>query len=189
MLYNGSTDRLFFTADLHFFHDNIIDYCGRPFKNSKEMNKELVDNWNSTVKSNDIIVVVGDLSIGRPRGLYDLVKKLRGRKILVLGNHDDFSFQKYLKMGFESVHTFLEIGIKYSSGVDSVYVAHDSAVYNVLESKYDNPFMVCGHVHTFFKSKKGCVNCGVDIWDFKPVSYDILAQEYNESINKEFEID
>lgn len=52
----------FVIADLHFNDQNIIRYTNRPFKSVEEMNKTLVENWNSTVKSmDDIVFVLGDL--------------------------------------------------------------------------------------------------------------------------------
>ena len=34
----------YFTAHEHYWHNNIIKYCSRPFKNAKEMNEEVM--WN-----------------------------------------------------------------------------------------------------------------------------------------------
>ncbi len=42
-------DPLFFTADTHFGHKNIIEYCQRPFIDVEEMNEAHIDNWNRTV--------------------------------------------------------------------------------------------------------------------------------------------
>lgn len=41
--------RIFFSADCHFDHTNIIKYCSRPFKTIDNMNTEIVKRWNKTV--------------------------------------------------------------------------------------------------------------------------------------------
>ena len=43
---------IYFTADIHFYHENIINLTKRPFKNADEMNKKIIDNWNNIVKAN-----------------------------------------------------------------------------------------------------------------------------------------
>ncbi len=40
---------IFFSADHHFYHANIIRYCSRPFNSVEEMNEEMIARWNSTV--------------------------------------------------------------------------------------------------------------------------------------------
>lgn len=52
----------YFTADLHFGHSNIIRLAKRPFSDVEEMDKVLVRNWNSTVKQEDEIYIIGDFS-------------------------------------------------------------------------------------------------------------------------------
>lgn len=41
--------KVFLISDTHFDHENIIKYCSRPFKSKDEMNKTIIDNWNSVV--------------------------------------------------------------------------------------------------------------------------------------------
>jgi calcineurin-like phosphoesterase family protein len=38
--------------------------------------------------------------------------------------------------------------------------------------------MVCGHIHNLFKTvpAKKIVNVGVDVWDFRPVSIDVVIE-------------
>jgi len=47
-----TTDNIFFTSDLHFYHYNIIQFCNRPFKNLHQMHDTLIENWNSVVPKN-----------------------------------------------------------------------------------------------------------------------------------------
>ena len=46
---------IFYTADLHLGHENVIKFCGRPFLNVEEMNETLIKNWNGAVGENDTV--------------------------------------------------------------------------------------------------------------------------------------
>jgi len=83
---------VYFWADTHFNHKNILKYTSRPFSTVKEMNENLVARWNSTVlQERDEIWLLGDFAFSHPEGedIYQLFWKLRGRKCLVVGNHDE----------------------------------------------------------------------------------------------------
>lgn len=79
---------MFLTSDTHFFHNQVISYCSRPWPNWQEMNEGLIANWNSVVGKNDRIFVMGDFHLGRNAQVKDIVSRLNGRKILFRGNHD-----------------------------------------------------------------------------------------------------
>jgi calcineurin-like phosphoesterase family protein len=49
------SENIWIISDTHFGHNNIINYCDRPFSNVKEMNEAIIDNWNSVVKQNDLV--------------------------------------------------------------------------------------------------------------------------------------
>ena len=77
------------TSDHHFGHANIIKYCNRPFASADEMNKAMVNRWNDLVADDDEVWIVGDLVLGQLTvNLSAHVWRLKGRKILVPGNHD-----------------------------------------------------------------------------------------------------
>lgn len=76
---------IWFTADTHFNHNNIIRYCNRPYSTVEEMNKDLIANWNACVNPRDTIYHLGDFAFPRPG---DEIKKLNGKIWLVKGSHD-----------------------------------------------------------------------------------------------------
>ena len=51
---------IFFTADNHFCHANIIRNCDRPFCDVNAMNRIMIEKWNSRVTDSDDIYILGD---------------------------------------------------------------------------------------------------------------------------------
>lgn len=88
-------------ADLHFCHQNIIEYGNRPYKSLQEMNQALIDNWNKVVKKEDIVYVLGDFTLTRKMTVIkNLVQSLNGNKVLIMGNHDTRKPKDYIEAGF-----------------------------------------------------------------------------------------
>lgn len=71
---------------------------------------ELIKNQVRTVKPNDAYIFLGDIAHrdtfekNLKDKLYKLLNVLRGKKILVLGNHDIFEKEFYYDCGFEHVN-------------------------------------------------------------------------------------
>jgi len=81
--------KVFLISDTHFDHENIIKYCSRPFKSKDEMNKVMINSWNSVVGNSDTVYILGDVAFGRGHKSIDYwMVKLKGNKFLVKGNHD-----------------------------------------------------------------------------------------------------
>lgn len=176
----------YFTSDTHFGHLAIITYSNRPFKDVAHMNEALIANWNSVVKPDDRIYHIGDFAMG-PKNLHKgYLDRLNGYKILVRGNHDQKS-DKMLWMGFNEVHPYK---FEIINGLN-VYMAHiplGNDPYAEKNRTYHPEFTpeppphdiwVCGHVHNAFKRKGKVINAGVDVWGYKPVTFEELlsAQE------------
>ena len=81
-------DKVWFTSDLHFWHKNICKYCNRPYDTIEEMNQAIVDNWNSVVKDDDTVFVLGDLGFCGIEKLRPLIAQLKGTIYVIQGNHD-----------------------------------------------------------------------------------------------------
>lgn len=41
--------KIFFTADTHFGHENVIRFDKRPFASADEMDEEMIRRWNNKV--------------------------------------------------------------------------------------------------------------------------------------------
>lgn len=155
----------FFYADPHFGHEGIIEATERPWKNSVVMDKHLIRIFNETVGVDDPVVIVGDLSLktaSHKNYIHQIVSKLNGIKILILGNHDVIKPFDYVDMGIHSVHTslvFIYDGYKF-------VVNHDPSISIICKDSV----LIHGHIHTLYKTLKNCVNVGCEVWDFKPVS-------------------
>lgn len=160
----------FFSSDHHFFHHNIIGYCDRPFKNVDEMNKELIMRHNRVVSHSDTLYLLGDLTMLGPKAfikLQEILAKMNGQKILILGNHDVMKPHQYLDMGFSQIIAPY-FDYKASNG-DTWHLFHDPSLKTVFT---DDNICLCGHVHNLFESVPGqkLLNVGVDIWDYYPIS-------------------
>jgi len=151
-------------ADPHFGHDMIIEYCKRPYKNSKKMEIDLIRKYKSLVDpEKDTVYIIGDLTLAGPQNqgyVLHIVNQLAGRKIFIMGNHDKLNPFTYIELGMESVHTAYDTG-KY-------ILHHDPAAAITLPNRK----WLCGHVHTIFKKIRNIVNVGVDQHGFFPVSED-----------------
>jgi hypothetical protein len=72
---------IWFTADFHFGHSNIIRYCNRAFRNVEEMDQTILERLNASVKANDILYFLGDFCIGSKVRALEHRKQIRCKKI------------------------------------------------------------------------------------------------------------
>lgn len=79
---------IYFTSDLHLGHANIINHCKRPFSSVDEMDERLISMWNARVQPNDTVYILGDLIFRSAAAPESYLSRLRGKKHLILGNHD-----------------------------------------------------------------------------------------------------
>jgi calcineurin-like phosphoesterase family protein len=89
---------IYFTADLHFGHANVIRYCNRPYATADEMNEALIRNWNRIVHRDDDVYILGDVTMKPAANAHEYISALKGRKYLIRGNHDRFlkNYEPYL---------------------------------------------------------------------------------------------
>lgn len=129
---------VFFIADTHFGHRGIIEFSEtkphRPFTNIEEHDEELISRWNATVQPKDTVWHLGDFCFGK-RNL-EIASRLNGNKKLVMGNHDMYATEDYLRY-----FTRLAGIIEYKG----LALSHAPVHENQLSRWYMN---VHGHLHT-----------------------------------------
>lgn len=174
----------YFTADLHLGHRNIIDYCGRPFRNVDEMNVVLIERWNETVSSHDEVIVLGDFALGKIADTLPLAGRLNGRKVLLAGNHDrcwsghrkgaEASTARYLDAGFAEIWqdtVEVEVGGMRVTACHFPYRgdSHDHDRYVAHRPVDKGAWLIHGHVHERWRVRDRMINVGVDVWGYRPV--------------------
>lgn len=99
----------YYISDLHLFHENAIAFDPRPFASLQEMHDTILKNWNDRVTNGDMVYILGDVSMrGKKEELIAFVAQLKGRKVLIKGNHDDVSDSRHqLESGFLRKAAFL----------------------------------------------------------------------------------
>jgi calcineurin-like phosphoesterase family protein len=173
-----------FTADLHLGHGNIIDYCARPFDDTEAMNRALVDGWNDVVADDDDVWVLGDFALGKLADTLPLVGELRGRKVLLAGNHDRCWFghgrraegwtERYLEAGFDEVRQGEVTGRVGDTEVVLCHFpyrgdSHDHDRYVEHRPADRGLWLLHGHVHERWAQRGRMINVGVDATGFRPI--------------------
>lgn len=91
---------IFFTSDLHLFHENSIKFDNRPFTDIEHMHRHLIRQYNAVVPVNGVCYFVGDIGLGGD--IKSIISQLNGTKVLILGNHDKAMNAMY-NAGFDVV--------------------------------------------------------------------------------------
>lgn len=131
---------VYLTSDWHLSHKNIHNF--RTFVSSPEENeKMLVETWEKTIKKQDLVFCLGDFAFDR-RSL-DVIGNLKGRKILLRGNHENKTSTKELCEVYEEIHGILRY--------KKLWLTHCPIHPQEMRKCVGN---VCGHIHNNEVMKK-----------------------------------
>jgi len=167
------SSKLYFSSDQHFGHSNIIRYCNRPFSTVEEMDRTIIDNWNSVIKENDIVFILGDFCwrLGDKQILWYL-NQLTGNKILILGNHDK-NEKVFIKHGITVYDGFINIRVKDSDNKEE-YQRLTLCHYPMLSwyQSHRGAWQLFGHMHNAtLKPLKENIEGGDEVSDFLKTEY------------------
>jgi calcineurin-like phosphoesterase family protein len=157
----------FYTADLHFGHKNIIEYCNRPFSDVDEMDLFLIEELNAC---DDEVWIIGDFAFYNKTRVNEILDLIEVPLVLIRGNHDSGGTVKaFLNRGYP-VFTKTEMKISGKHTVVSHYPFNDTR-YPDRSPVNNGSFLMHGHVHDKWQINGRQLNVGWDAW------HKILSQE------------
>lgn len=190
--------KVFFTADLHFGHENAIRFDNRPFASVEEMDKELVARWNAKVAPGDLVYVLGDFiwkSYAEPAER--LIKGLHGQIILIKGNHDRFIKSPIARDALAAVKDYADISVTLEDGTPRrcILSHYFIPMYN---GHRHNAIHLHGHSHNTEEAviefdiarnlndlgiQNKIYNVGCMYWNYEPVTLDEILRQGDQSMN------
>lgn len=152
------TERIFFTSDNHFWHKSILRFASDTRKGHTdvgEMNREMIEVWNSQVNPNDRVYTLGDFSFGNAEKTDAILRQLNGRKFLIKGNHDHW-MNGTVEKHFEAVYDYKKITID----GHKVVMFHYPIV--EFENMHHGAYHLYGHVHGNYLHPGRAMDVGID---------------------------
>jgi calcineurin-like phosphoesterase family protein len=162
----------YYIADLHIGHESMARKRG--FSDADLMFDHLKEKWNNKIRKQDVVYILGDVTMERRRYIKRL-DELKGKKVIVMGNHDRPQDAKEL----------LKYSLKVAGMVKykSIFLTH--CPIHPMELDYRVKYNVHGHLHEKSVMKKSmgipyakdkryiCVSC--EHVDYTPVSLEELG--------------
>ena len=139
----------YYISDLHLFCNSQtqagVNFDKRPFANVEEMHAHFLSLWNTKVTNADTVYILGDIALrGRHTPLVGFVSQLKGKKVLVKGNHDDVSDYRYTKL-FEEIVDYKELTDSVKGQAYKLVLSH----YPILmwKDQHRGSILLYGHTH------------------------------------------
>lgn len=165
--------RVWFTADTHFCHAKVIEYCRRPFASADEMDVHMIAAWNAVVGKNDAVYHLGDFAMSRdPRTVRRIFQQLNGQKFLTPGNHDAAA-TKALPWSCAD-----HIQIKNLDGTKIVMCHYAMTDW---PGSHHGAIQLYGHRHGGRASTHVQLDVGVDVWGFAPIGIEDIKRRLAET--------
>ena len=166
----------YYIADTHLGHKNCIEFDNRPFATVEEMDETIITNWNAVVCDTDDVYIIGDFCYRSSRSPTWYLERLKGRKHLIIGNHD-----RHLLKDEEAMKAFVSADkMTYlKDGKYTVTLCHfPMAEWN---QYYRGAWHIHGHIHgetkgcyRFLKDEDRALNAGCMINNYMPVTMEQL---------------
>lgn len=155
---------IWFTADTHFGHSNIIKYSNRPFENIEDMDETLINNWNKVVTKNDVVYHLGDFCF---RDFKKYFSRLNGKNIFIIKGSHDKGISQYIDSTDLITIKPDKLLDEYGNNI-SITLCHYS-----MRSWYLSHYAswhLFGHHHGNLEPLGLSFDVGVDCWDYFPIS-------------------
>ena len=130
---------IYYIADMHFGHTNVLRFDNRPFSDTAQMDDTLIQNWNERVADDDTIYILGDAFWKNEENSIQIMERLRGHKHLIQGNHDRVKGK--LRFYWESITQYAEVNDENRL----VILSHYPMLF--YKNQHHGATMLYGHVH------------------------------------------
>ena len=169
-------NNVFMTSDLHFFHKNIVQYCGRPWT-FEEQTEQLISRWNSRVGEYDDVYHLGDFAFAS-RKQYDqvveIIKRLNGNIHFIRGNHCDAELWEMIEQTRLPHVVWIKDYAKIRVQGQKVILSHYP--YVTWDSAHHGSWHCFGHTHGSFEGFGKSMDVGIDAHpDFQVFSWDEIC--------------
>jgi calcineurin-like phosphoesterase family protein len=153
---------VYFTSDHHFGHSGARSFYRRPFASVTEMDRAMIERWNSIIRPGDEVWHLGDFAVRQsPERVASLLSELHGQKHLLTGNNDDAAVTAC--HGWMSVQPYAEVT------VDGTRLILCHYPFRTWRDMGRGSINLHGHSHGRLKPQPRQFDVGVDVWDFRPV--------------------
>ena len=125
----------------------------RGFESGEAMNEYMIQQWNSRVRKNDEVVILGDFCLSRDaEEVNSLLKRLKGKKYLIVGNHDRFlNREGFDRDAFKWIADYKELNDNKRKIILSHYpIMCYNGQYRRNGEGEPKAYMLYGHVHNTF---------------------------------------
>lgn len=178
---------IYFTSDLHLYHDRAFVYEPRGFNNIYDMNDAIVKNWNSIVTEEDEVYILGDLMLNDNDNAIKLVKQLNGKIHIILGNHDTVTRTNLYRECHNVIDVSYATVIKYKGY--HFYLSHYPTMTGNLEKESLKQCMCClfGHTHSkdkFYNDIPFMYNVAADAHNCTPVNIDTIIEDMKAKVEE-----
>lgn len=178
---NAKADKLYFTSDCHFFHENIIKYCERPFDGIWDMMAQMITEWNKIVPKDAVVINCGDIAMkASKQQIRRVLEQLNGIHYLVQGNHDRLN--SIPTDCFVSIQDTLTIFVTGDDEIKEqiIFASHFPHIH--WPGSHRGTWHVYGHIHSTPNQKRqdelkyspNQYDVGMDNNNFKPISFNEL---------------
>lgn len=156
---------IFFIADEHLGHKNIIKYCNRPFNSVEEMDETIINNHNSVVSDNDIVFHLGDFTLRSKAIAYGYLDRLKGEHICLRGSHDNWLPKSAPFIVQETI--------------ENIKITMCHYAMRVWHCSHYNSWQLYGHSHGNLEPRGKQWDVGVDNNNFYPLSFEQVKEIMN----------
>jgi calcineurin-like phosphoesterase family protein len=164
-----SAERLFFTADTHFYHKNINYIMKRPYSSMEEMIETMILLWNTTVPKDGTVFHLGDVSFGNTTNTVSVLGQLNGKIHLIKGNHDH-GMSATVREIFTTTSDYTELLVNEGGGTKQrISLMHYPL--RVWNHSHYGAWNLHGHSHGSLEPIGKQLDVGVDCCAYKPISY------------------